>query len=113
MSDKSDKKSPDSKERGQPAPGDEDGVYNHTWDKPIIEQQTDHVYSSAHSRNEYDCVNSDLYNHTWDKPITEEITNHVYSSTSSGNDTNVYDHTNSRNSNSSELNGDDYGVNPK
>nr|XP_022318431.1 uncharacterized protein LOC111121434 [Crassostrea virginica]XP_022318432.1 uncharacterized protein LOC111121434 [Crassostrea virginica] len=113
MTDKSDKTSPDSKERGQPAPGDEDGVYNHTWDKPITEKQTDHVYSSVHSRNEYDFVNSDVYNNTWDKPITAEITDHVYSSTSSGNDANVYDHTNSRNLNSSELNGDDYGVNPK
>ena len=113
MTDKSDKTSPDSKERGQLAPGDEDGVYNHTWDKLITEKQTDHVYSSTHTGNEYDCVNCDVYNHTWDKPITEEITDHVYSSTSSGNDANVYDHTNSRNLNSSELNGDDYGVNPK
>ena len=71
------------------------------------------MYNSAHSRNEYDCVNSDVYNHTWDKPITEEITDHVYSSTSSRNDANVYDHTNSRNLNSSRLNGDDYGVNLK
>nr|XP_022318357.1 uncharacterized protein LOC111121383 isoform X2 [Crassostrea virginica] len=102
MTDKSDKTSPDSKERGQPASGDEDGVYNHTWDKPITEKQTDHVYSSTHTGNEYDCVNSDVYNHTWDKPITEEITDHVYSSTSSGNDANVYDHANSRNLNSSE-----------
>ena len=113
MTDKSDKTSPDSKERGQPASGDEDGVYNHTWDKPITEKQTDHVYSSAHSRNEYDCVNSDVYNHTSDKPITAEITDHVYTSTSSGNDSNVYDHSYSRNLNSSELNRDDYGVNPK
>ena len=71
------------------------------------------MYSSAYSRNEYDCVNSDVYNHKSDKPITEEITDHVYSSTSSGNDSNVYDHSYSRNLNSSELNGDDYGVNPK
>ncbi|XP_078316759.1 uncharacterized protein LOC111117937 isoform X4 [Crassostrea virginica] len=92
-----DKTSHDSSERCQLAQGDEDRVYNHTWDKTITEKQTDHVYSSAHSRNEYDCVNSDVYNHTWDKPITEEITDHVYSSTSSRNDANVYDHTNSRN----------------
>ncbi|XP_078316760.1 uncharacterized protein LOC111117937 isoform X5 [Crassostrea virginica] len=84
-----DKKSPDSNERGQLAQGDEDGVYNHTWDKPITEHQTDHVYSSAHTGNEYDCLNSNVYNHTWDNPITEEITDHVYSSTSSGNDANV------------------------
>ena len=102
MTDTSYKTSPDSKERGQPAPGDKDGVYNHTWDKPITEKQTDHMYSSTHTGNEYDCVNSDLYNHTWDKPITEEITDHVYSSTRSGNDANVYDHANSRNLNSSE-----------
>ena len=99
-----DKTSHDSSERCQLAQGDEDGVYNHTWDKTITEKQTDHMYSSAHSRNEYDCVNSDVYNHTWDKPITEKITDHLYSSTSSRNDANVYDHTNSRNLNSSKLN---------
>ena len=105
-----DKTSNDSSERCQLAQGDEDGVYNH---KPITEQQTDHVYSSTHTGNEYDCVNRDVYNHTWDKPITEEITDHVDSSTSSGNDANVYDHTNSRNLNYSKLNGDEYGVNLK
>ena len=108
-----DKTSPNSTDRGQLVPNYEDGVYNHTWDKPITEKQTDHVYSSTHTGNEYDCVNSDVYNHTWDKPITEEITDHVYSSTSSGNDANVYDRANSRNFNSSELNRDGYGVNSK
>ena len=85
-----DKTSPNSTDRGQLVPNYEDGVYNHTWDKPITEKQADHMYSSTHTGNEYDCVNSDVYNHTWDKPITEEITDHVYSSTRSGNDANVF-----------------------
>lgn len=77
--------------------GDSD-VYNHTWDKPMTDQQLDHVYSTTCSGGEYDYsqvpgMNSDVYNHTWDKPITEQQTDHVYSITGSENDGNVYDHT--------------------
>ena len=56
-----DKTSHDSSERCQLAQGDEDGVYNHTWDKTITEQQTDHVYSSAHSSSRND---ANVYDHT-------------------------------------------------
>lgn len=75
-------------------PTNDDGVYNHTWDKPLTEQQSDHVYSTTCSGSEYEYnqvsgINSDVYNHTWDKPITEQLTDHVYSTTGSGNDANL------------------------
>lgn len=75
-----------------------DDVYNHTWDKPMKERQSDHVYSTTCSGSEYDYSQvpstiSDVYNHTWDKPITEQQTDHVYSTTGSGNDASLYDHT--------------------
>lgn len=77
------------------------------------ERQSDHVYNTACSGSEcyysqVSGINSDVYNHTWDKPITEQLTDHVYSTTGSGNDANLYDHTDSKESNSTQVNNENY-----
>ncbi|XP_065923462.1 uncharacterized protein [Magallana gigas] len=94
-------------------PANDDGVYNHPWDKPLKGQQSDHVYSTTCSGSEYDYSQvpstiSDVYNHTWDSPNTEQLTDHVYSTTGSGNDANLYDHTGSKKSNLTHVNNENY-----
>lgn len=79
-------------------------VYNHTWDKPVIEQQSDIVYSTTRAESEYDYsydpdTNRDVYNHIRVHPITNQLTDHVYSTSRCNNDASLYDHTDSRKSN--------------
>ncbi|XP_048757847.2 uncharacterized protein LOC125668107 isoform X3 [Ostrea edulis] len=59
LSVREEKKNENSEEYGRLLPSGESDVYDHTWDKPITEQLTDHVYSTTCSGND-----ANVYDHT-------------------------------------------------
>ncbi|XP_062567088.1 uncharacterized protein LOC134229349 [Saccostrea cucullata] len=88
----------DSEEYGKLLPNDDADVYNHTWDKPITEQFTDHVYSSTFSgndANEYDHTVTSYTELTKDTEEKRTLLN--------GNEDNLYDHTDTNNTELSKV----------